>query len=620
MASLRVDHVNYLIWRYLQECGLGKTAVQLMREWNREPQELPFAQSVKANELVSILQDGLAYDEILSQVKSNDRRYSFLEQRKPSRGGEVADGQEADVVDEEAAARSRKRPKLDRAGSDVRKKRASSGKQASTDDAMDVDGEDFSTKLKVEEPPLVSTAALGSDKGVQSKPIYKPANAEEVACYSLQDADVLNLSWCLVAGKEQLLATGGNICRTLDINGNADVEAKGKDVSWMNIVGQTVSSSAVDASGTQTAAALDLSSDGSSKIFVAKCSDGHDLPQKTDMREVLGETVILIRWSPSGKSLMFALHSQADDDPNISSSSTAAMFPLDDTGTSTLKHQTDQPTEDATWIDDESFIICGQNLLQLIRVEEGALTVRSTIETTELWSNVSYDCLSRRACCISPEDGTIAILNVSAHEISFLTKEAHGSQITGMEWQPSAALAKLEQQPTGSHLNASDAAPEPNRSGQREDEAATDGLSASMEQDEQDQAVPPSNRTLATAALDGTIKLWTATADLSLSRTLIMDTAAPAMALAFSPDGKYVAAAGDDRICIWLVNEGEEARSDYYRKDQQVAIWTAAAVSQEDEEKRVGWPIEDAPFHVLAWSRRGDMMAYSSGNRVSHQA
>ncbi|OJJ49178.1 hypothetical protein ASPZODRAFT_1412894 [Penicilliopsis zonata CBS 506.65] len=66
MASpdLTSHHVNYLIWRYLQESGHGEAAVLLQRAWYHDPQSLPFAPYIKTHALVSLVQKGLQYHEL----------------------------------------------------------------------------------------------------------------------------------------------------------------------------------------------------------------------------------------------------------------------------------------------------------------------------------------------------------------------------------------------------------------------------------------------------------------------------------------------------------------------------------------------------------------------------
>ncbi|GLB04839.1 hypothetical protein AtubIFM57258_010859 [Aspergillus tubingensis] len=62
--DLTSHHVNYLIWRYLQESGHGEAALTLQRAWNRDPQSLPFAPYIKTHALVSLVQKGLQYHEL----------------------------------------------------------------------------------------------------------------------------------------------------------------------------------------------------------------------------------------------------------------------------------------------------------------------------------------------------------------------------------------------------------------------------------------------------------------------------------------------------------------------------------------------------------------------------
>ncbi|KAJ5744281.1 hypothetical protein N7533_009151 [Penicillium manginii] len=66
--DLTSHHVNYLIWRYLQESGHGDAAVSLQRAWFPDPQSLPFARHIKTHALVSLVQKGLQYHELESSL------------------------------------------------------------------------------------------------------------------------------------------------------------------------------------------------------------------------------------------------------------------------------------------------------------------------------------------------------------------------------------------------------------------------------------------------------------------------------------------------------------------------------------------------------------------------
>ncbi|KAL3479492.1 WD40-repeat-containing domain protein [Aspergillus californicus] len=66
--DLTSHHVNYLIWRYLQESGHGEAAVTLQRAWNHDPQSLPFAPYIRTHALVSLVQKGLQYHELEQSI------------------------------------------------------------------------------------------------------------------------------------------------------------------------------------------------------------------------------------------------------------------------------------------------------------------------------------------------------------------------------------------------------------------------------------------------------------------------------------------------------------------------------------------------------------------------
>ncbi|KAI9812393.1 MAG: hypothetical protein M1832_000428 [Thelocarpon impressellum] len=72
-TTLTSDHVNYLVWRYLQESGYGDAAVKLERDWKEDPQGLPFAQFIRTHALVSLVQKGLQYHEIEQSLDQHGR-------------------------------------------------------------------------------------------------------------------------------------------------------------------------------------------------------------------------------------------------------------------------------------------------------------------------------------------------------------------------------------------------------------------------------------------------------------------------------------------------------------------------------------------------------------------
>ncbi|KAL4977476.1 WD40-repeat-containing domain protein [Aspergillus desertorum] len=75
--ALTSHHVNYLIWRYLQESGHGDAAVTLQRAWNRDPQTLPFAPYIRTHALVSLVQKGLQYHELEQSLDKEGNSVPF---------------------------------------------------------------------------------------------------------------------------------------------------------------------------------------------------------------------------------------------------------------------------------------------------------------------------------------------------------------------------------------------------------------------------------------------------------------------------------------------------------------------------------------------------------------
>ncbi|KAI7365540.1 hypothetical protein KC354_g4827 [Hortaea werneckii] len=81
-GALHSDHINYLIYRYLQEHGHENAAIAFHRDWHRphefrDPENLPFAHVLKRHALVSVVQDGLLYDELAARGRKWDRKFKW---------------------------------------------------------------------------------------------------------------------------------------------------------------------------------------------------------------------------------------------------------------------------------------------------------------------------------------------------------------------------------------------------------------------------------------------------------------------------------------------------------------------------------------------------------------
>ncbi|KAK6433063.1 hypothetical protein LTR95_010760 [Oleoguttula sp. CCFEE 5521] len=81
-TTLHSDHINYLVFRYLQESGHEQSARMFAKDWYRprefqDAEDLPFAPSVERGELVSVIQSGLRYDELQARIGRNERQHRW---------------------------------------------------------------------------------------------------------------------------------------------------------------------------------------------------------------------------------------------------------------------------------------------------------------------------------------------------------------------------------------------------------------------------------------------------------------------------------------------------------------------------------------------------------------
>ena len=94
VEKLSSNVMNYLVWRYLQESGFGKTAKQLQYQWmgrEQSPESLPFAPKIKKSCLVHMAQDGLLLDHLQAEVKKVDNLHNCA--RKGTRNSHNAPDQ-----------------------------------------------------------------------------------------------------------------------------------------------------------------------------------------------------------------------------------------------------------------------------------------------------------------------------------------------------------------------------------------------------------------------------------------------------------------------------------------------------------------------------------------------
>lgn len=113
-------------------------------------------------------------------------------------------------------------------------------------------------------------------------------------------------------------------------------------------------------------------------------------------------------------------------------------------------------------------------------------------------------------------------------------------------------------------------------------------------------------RLLASGGEDGAIFIWNALAADGVAKCSM--TMGPAIvALAFTPDGAFIAGATSERILIWKVGDHSIPRASWSRFPQPGGI-SPRLNSDSDEEDE----------HCLGWDSTGHKLVYGVNSSVSH--
>ncbi len=115
---------------------------------------------------------------------------------------------------------------------------------------------------------------------------------------------------------------------------------------------------------------------------------------------------------------------------------------------------------------------------------------------------------------------------------------------------------------------------------------------------------PTPSSCLATASLDGKVRLWKVDVGFELVLELSMGPSVPAMATSFSPDGSLIAAASYRKVLIWNAEKGKVP----------IASWHARTEKWPTEEEMA----ETGEEHLLKWQIHGGRLVYGLGSQVSY--
>ncbi|MCJ1347793.1 hypothetical protein MMC31_006022 [Peltigera leucophlebia] len=646
--TLTSNHVNYLIWRYLQESGHGEAAVKLQRDWIPDPQTLPFAQYIKTHALVVLVQKGLQYYEIEQSINQNEPRPPSSSLSSLFFGPQscrATSTLKEDVSEEDGVCALRFSPRTRKHGREsaanglslelpateraTKRSRRSNGTEGSIggDDldyqsnanAVLANAENMADAtasatvngdngyLQAEAPPESTSNAnslleesdnqsqIGGDGGgnmeiddedtaateqdhkdqeqqdEEDEDEDEPSQAlvtltlstgqsvgvqsdkvvelgSESTTLRVPDKNVLHTAWN--PQDPAILATGGiALCRIWTTVTNL----------YIDILDPTddslVTAMAWSPSGDVLAVATrSHTSDWTSMVSLWTKSGKSiaELPAALDM-------VLIFRWNPSGSHLL-AITS--------SGRGTSALVIWDVQSSQALSpFQLSHVVTDATWSNDRKFLICGHGIIAESIIEGENITgfhSRADVDKDQSWTNLHFDPPTQTLALAAEESAMLGIIDPSGKLHTII---AHDSELITLAFQTHGAQESYQ-----TH----------------------------------------SPRLLVTSSLDGDIKIWDSKYPFTTIHSLSLGRSVPAMAIGFSHDGYFVAAANSNHILIWNAKEGGTPKASW---SGELDTWQSPA-NGVDQDSGIGEE-DDVTTHSLSWNSDGSKIAYGLGSQIA---
>ncbi|KAL2853795.1 WD40-repeat-containing domain protein [Aspergillus pseudoustus] len=599
--DLTSHHVNYLIWRYLQESGHGEAAVTLQRAWNHDPQSLPFAPYIRTHALVSLVQKGLQYYELEksldkegNSVPLSPSNYFFgpvsfdLETQKgPSenisadqapvsptgkvaRDGVVINGHS--TATEAAPQNVKKSRKSDRAETngeevpmevDFANGVADESKPDITESApvgeaasFDSDGD---VNMGTERPPSQEPTAAptftltnGQSIGVQITPAKAADLSPDTAIIDVAGVDHVTRSLWRPHDPTVVVAAGDTFCSLYKLSSTSPpaqeklVENKGDNV-WVSAV-------AWDPQGQKLAVATYNEMRGSITTYDVAGNAVDLLPEVPRM-------ISALKWADSGSQLIVV----------ASDSKISELILWDDA----LQPEEFPPPQivddsvlDVSWLDRTQAFACGGMSVYQCEVDSSIHLSKtfSAGDPEQPWTFIRSAHAGSSPVAVAASSSSASFW-IPTHDIRF--DDAHDGHITAIQLKPNPS-----EQPNQPLI-------------------------------------------LASSSTDDSVKLWHIDLEnrkFDCIHRLSLSPSQPILASCFSPDGYAIAAAGKDTLSIWNAQRG----------GTPMATWKSSGTENGElvEHKSPvtnghNGSIEDVQDRSLTWDTDGKKLAFGFKSQMA---
>ncbi|SMR44658.1 unnamed protein product [Zymoseptoria tritici ST99CH_1A5] len=642
-ATLRSDHVNLLIFRYLQESGFELAATAFHKDWHRaaefrDPESLPFAHTLQRNELVSVVQAGLHYDNLRARASKSERKFRWTSADARD-STERQDGMVENGAGSRPSSSSRRkaRPSVVRAMDDFpvpapKRQRRSEDDEPHVNgdrDAMDVDtaSADADADAEGEEDNDVPSPAMLSETeaaeamerydSVMTQTESKVVTKTSTMPWTIDrpGANALQGLWNPSTARKDVhtfLAVGENLCRFYDLPESDWDERQLQHVDEPSILeGSTVTACAWRPDGEAASLAIDTlrsfpdKSTSASLSLIERSRDGQitTFQLTPPVLEPTGMT-ISISYSPDGNYLLAGRTNlkrglvQIWETPRSDVEETiAAREPV---AWRMLEHQ----ITDVVWTGKDTFTVCGENGLSMVYqvdsnlqqdVEASAVSIASRgliaistklLEGEHSWSHLSTD---RR-------NGVVAFASVEAGKL--------------------VVTSRLQKDETSTESDAEIELP---------DQLTAVAFQPPSKKAESSDANSPSEPFLLALAFEsgqctifsvtrspGSIISIAEVASLSLSE-------GPATALAWSPNGEHLAVGNADIMQIWQASSLKRKNGVMHATEAAIT-WRPVTETRGVENGHVQEGDEGIgalPQPSLAWSADGESLSFAADKKVA---